>query len=88
MSWHAVDGAAYTVRGTAHHEPGSIDACWRTSLHGVSSIARGSAQSEPWDLGDDCPWWHWGLGGLFVDWYGERSVWDPGIEGSILSGFT
>ena len=66
MSWYTVGGATYTIRGIAPQEPGSIDACWRTSLHRQSSIARGSAQSELWDLGDDWPWWHWGLGGLFV----------------------
>ena len=44
MSWYAVRGAAYTIRGTTQQEPGSIDACWRTSLHGVSAIARGSVQ--------------------------------------------
>ena len=53
MSWYAVGEATYTVRGTAQQEPGSIDACWRTSLHGASAIARGSAPSEPWDLSDD-----------------------------------
>ena len=66
MSWYAVDGAAYTIRGTAQQEPGSIDACWRATLHEASAIARGSAQPELWDLGDDWPWWRWDQGGLFV----------------------
>ena len=88
MSWYAVGGEAYTVRGTAQQEPGSIDACWRASLHGASAIARGSAQPKLWDLGNDWPWWRWDSGGLFVCWYSERSVWDPGIEGSIPSGLT
>ena len=39
-------------------------------------------------MGDDWPWWRWDLGGLFVGWYNERSVWDPDIEGSIPSGLT
>ena len=39
-------------------------------------------------MGDDWPWWRWDLGGLFVDWYSERSVWDPSIKGSIPSGLT
>ena len=83
MSWYAVGGAAYTVRGTTQQELGSIDACWQTSPHGASAIARGNAQSKSWDLGDDWPWWHWDPGGLFVDRYSERSVWDPGIERSL-----
>ena len=43
MSWYIVGGIDYTVRGTTQQEPGRIDACWQTSLHGASSIARGSA---------------------------------------------
>ena len=88
MSWYAVGGATYTVRGTAQQEPGSIDACWQASLHGASAIAKGSAQPEPWDLGNDWPWWHWDPGGLFVDWDRERLVWDPDIEGSVPRGLT
>ena len=88
MSWYAVGGATYTVRGTAQQEPGSIDACWQASLHGASAIARGSAQPEPWDLGDDCPWFQWGPGGLFVGWYSERSVWDPDIKGFVSGDLT
>ena len=88
MSWYAVGGVAYAATGTAQQEPRSIDACWWSSPLRASVIARGSAQSEPWDLGDDWPSWRWDLGGLFVDWYSERKVWDPGIEGSIPSGLT
>ena len=58
MSWYAVGGEAYAVRVTTQQGPGSIDACWRTSLHGVSAIARGSAQSKPRDLGNVWIWWH------------------------------
>ena len=52
-------------------------------LHGVTTIARDSAQSERWDLSDDWPWWHGDLGELFDDMYSKRSVWDLGIEGSV-----
>ena len=45
-------------------------------------------QFEPWDLGDDWPWWHWDPGGLVDDRYSERSLWDPGIEGSVFDGLT
>ena len=83
MSWYTVGGAAYTVTGTAQQEPGSIDACWWSSLLRASVIARGSAHSEPWDLGDDWPSWHGDSGGLFDDRYNERSVWDPDIEISL-----
>ena len=88
MSWYAVDGPAYTVIGTSQQEPESIDACWWSSPLTASAIARGSVQPELWDLGNDWPWWHWDPGGLFVGWYSERSVWDPGIEGSIPRGLT
>ena len=53
MSWYAVGGVAYIVRGTTQQEPGSIDVCWQTSLHGASAIVGAGAQSEPWDLGND-----------------------------------
>ena len=81
MSWYTVDGTAYTVTDIA--QQGS----WSSPLR-ASVITRGSAQSEPWDLGDDWPSWHGGPGGLFDDRYSERSVWDPGIEGSIPNGLT
>jgi len=71
MSWFTVDGPAYTV----------IDAEQQQSWSLV--IARGSEQSEPWDLGYYWPWWRWDPGGLLVGWYHERSVWDPGIERSL-----
>ena len=74
MSWYTVGGAAYTVTGTAQQEPGSIDACWWSSLLRASVISRGSAQSKPWDMGDDWPSWHGDPGGLFDDRYNERSV--------------
>ena len=72
MSWYTVDGPAYTVIDA--EQQGS----WSSSV-----IARGSAQSEPWDLGYYWPWWKWDPGGLLVGWYHERSVWDPGIEISL-----
>ena len=72
MSWYIVDGTAYTMTDIAQPES------WSSSV-----IARGSAQSEPWDLGYYWPWWRWDLGGLLVGWYHERSVWDPGIERSL-----
>ena len=68
MSWYAVGGAAYTVRGTTQKEPRSINAYWRSSPLRASVIARGSAQSEPWDLGDDWPWWRWDPRGFLVGW--------------------
>ena len=55
---------------------------WSSPLR-ASVIARGSVQSEPWDLGDYWPWWRWDPGGLLVGWYHERSVWDLGIERSL-----
>lgn len=76
MSWYTVDGTGYTVTGTA--QQGSLSSPLRASV-----IARGSAQSEPWDLGDYWPWWRWDSRGLLVGWYSERSVWDPGIERSL-----
>lgn len=87
-SWYTVSGVAYTVKATAQQEPWSIDACWRTSLHGAATIAGSSAQSETLDFGDDSPWWHWDPGGWIDERCGKRSVWDPGIEGSILGGLT
>ena len=72
MSWYTVDGTAYTMIDIAQSES------WSSSV-----IARGSAQSEPWDLGYYWPWWRWDPGGLLVGWYHERSVWDPGIERSL-----
>ena len=76
MSWYTVDGTTYTVTDTA--QQGS----WSSPLR-ASVIARGSAQSESWDLGDYWPWWRWDPEGLLVGWYRERSVWDPGIERSL-----
>ena len=81
MSWYTVCGAAYTVIDTAQQET------WSSPLK-VAIIARGNAQSEPWDLGNDWPSWHGDPGGLFDDRYSERSVWDPDIRGSIPSGLT
>ena len=88
MSWYAIGGAGYAVTCTTQQEPGSIDAWWWYSPLRASAIARGSAQPEPWDLGDDWPWWRWDPGGLFFDWYSERSFWVPDIEGSVPSGLT
>ena len=81
MSWYTVGGVAYTVIDTAQQET------WSSPLR-ESVIARGSAQSEPWDLGDDWPSWRGDPGGLFDDRYSERSVWDLSIEGSIPGGLT
>ena len=67
MSW-------YTVRGIAQQESGSIDACWLASLHGTSAIPRGSAQLEPWDLGDDWPSWHGDPRGLVRDQFGISAL--------------
>ena len=83
MSWYEVGEAAYAVTGTSQQEPGNIDAYWWSSPLRALVIARGSAQSEPWDLGDYWPWWRWDSGGLLIDWYCERSLWDPGIEISL-----
>ena len=80
MSQYAVGGAAYAVTGAAQQEPGSIDACWWSSPLRASAVARDSAQPEPWDLGDDGPWWRWDPRGLLV---GERSIRDPGVERSL-----
>ena len=71
MSWYIVYGTSYTV--TATSQQGS----WS------SVIARGSGQSEPWDLGYYWPCWQWDPGRLMVGWYHERSIWDPGIERSL-----
>ena len=46
MSWYTVDGATYTVIDIAQQET------WSSPLR-ASVIARGSAQSRLWDLGDD-----------------------------------
>ena len=81
MSWYTVGGESYTVIDIARQET------WFSPLR-ASVIARGSAHSESWDLGDDWPSWRGDPGGLFVDAYSERSVWDPGIEGSIPGGLT
>ena len=81
MSWYTIDGVAYTVIDLAQQE------MWSSPLR-ASVIARGSAQSGSWDLGNDWPPWHGDPGGLFDDRYSERLVWDPGIEGSISSGLT
>ena len=81
MSWYTLDGVAYTVIDIAQQER------WSSRLR-ASFIARGSAQPGPWNLGDDWPWWHWDLGGLFDDKYCKRSVWDPDIEGSIPGRWT
>jgi len=71
MSWYTVDGTTYTF----------IDAEQQQSWSLV--IARGSEQSEPWDLGYYWPQWRWDPGGLLIGWYHERPVWDPGIEISL-----
>ena len=39
-------------------------------------------------MGDDFPWWRWDPGGLIDDRCGERSIWDPNIEGSVPGGLT
>ena len=80
MSWYSVGGAVYAVTGATLQEPGSIDAYLLSPPLRASAIARDSAQSESWDLGDDWPWWHWDPRGLSI---GERSVWDPRIERSL-----
>ena len=51
MSWYTVDGSAYIVIDA--EQQGS----WSSSV-----IARGSVQSEPWDLGYYWPWWQWDPG--------------------------
>ena len=73
MSWYIADGTTYTVTDTAQH--GS----WSSPLR-ASVIARGTAQSEPWDLGDYWPGWRWDRRGLLV---GERSISGPSIEISL-----
>ena len=83
----------------AHHQQSKIDLGldqrldWREwmswpTLHGVTATARGSAQSEPWDSGNDWPWWCWDPGGLIDDRCSERSVWDPDIEGYVPGDLT
>ena len=54
MSWYPLDGTVVFVGRTAEQEPESIDACWWSSPLRALVIARGSAQSEPWDL---CDYW-------------------------------
>jgi len=58
------------------------------SLYGATTISRDRAKFEPWDLGDDWPWWYWDLRRLVDDRNSQRSIWDSGIEGSIHDGLT